>query len=232
MSEDIRLETRRVLPELDETALDKLCRYYELMVETNKEMNLTAITDAAEVAEKHFLDSLLPLEFDLIPKNARLIDVGAGAGLPGIPLAVVRPDIRLTMLDSLNKRVGFLQSVTTELGIDAKCIHARAEDAGRHPDKRAQYDVAVARAVAPLPVLIELTLPFLCVGGTLIAYKGPGAAQEIQDSERALELMFGEVKTLEKENSYGYRMLVVVKKLRKTPQIYPRRAGTPSKSPL
>ena len=136
----------KAIPGVTEPQAEKLCRYYEMLMDWNSRMNLTAITGEEEVLKKHFADSLLPLE--LIPEGANLIDVGTGAGVPGLPIAIARPDVRVTLLDSLNKRIGFLREVCKELDINADCIHARAEDGGRNPALREKFDIAVSRAVA------------------------------------------------------------------------------------
>nr|MDE5741897.1 16S rRNA (guanine(527)-N(7))-methyltransferase RsmG [Oscillospiraceae bacterium] len=144
---------------------ERFKKYSELLVEWNKKMNLTAITDKYGIAVKHFLDSVLPLKFLDIPEGASLIDVGTGAGFPGLPLKIIRPDINLTLLDSLNKRVNFLSEVCKALDLDVVCIHARAEELGRNENFRGQYDFSAARAVAAMPVLTEYCLPYVKVGG-------------------------------------------------------------------
>lgn len=221
---------RETLPELPPAAIENLEVYYNLLLEGNTRMNLTRVTEPREVAEKHFADSLSALPF--IPQDVSCIDIGAGAGLPGIPLAIARPDIRLTMLDSLQKRVGFLRETCAELGLAATCIHARAEDAGQDPAHRGQYDLALARAVAPLNVLLELCAPFVKVGGCCIAYKGRQAAAEAEAAAHAASLLGLSLFVQEVPASYGKRSLIRAKKLRPTPKQYPRKAGTPGKNPL
>ena len=159
----------KAIPGVTEPQAEKLCRYYEMLMDWNSRMNLTAITGEDEVLKKHFADSLLPLE--LIPEGANLIDVGTGAGFPGLPIAIARPDVKVTLLDSLNKRIGFLREVCKELDINADCIHDRAEDGGRNPALREKFDIAVSRAVARVSPLAEYTVPFVKVGGR----KGAGA---------------------------------------------------------
>lgn len=161
-----------LIPGASEEQADKFIKYYELLIEWNEKMNLTAITEEREVAEKHFADSLLPME--LIPQNAKCIDVGTGAGFPGIPLMIMRPDITVTLLDSLNKRLIFLDEVIRALGLEksAKTLHMRSEDAGRAAAHRDAYDVALSRAVANARVLAEWTAPFVKEGGVSIMYKG------------------------------------------------------------
>lgn len=171
---------------------DKFFLYAKMLVEWNKKINLTGITDPRGIAVKHFLDSLLPLKNVEIPKSASIIDVGTGAGFPGLPIKIYRPDIKLTLLDSLNKRVNFLAEVCRETGTDAECVHARAEDLGRNNEKyREKFDFAVARAVAALPVLAEYCLPFVKIGGAFMAMKGPN--ENFKDGETAVKLLGGEV---------------------------------------
>lgn len=204
-------------------------RYFALLVEWNATRNLTAITDAAGVAEKHFFDSLAAAP--LLKPGARCIDVGTGAGFPGIPLMIVRPDLKMTLLDSLNKRIEFLQAVLGELGLHADCVHMRAEDAGNDPRYRARFDAALTRAVAPLPVLLELTVPLVRVGGQSIAYKGDAAA-ELTAAERACRELHCKCQAVPVEAAYGVRTLVIAEKQASTPARYPRKAGTPAKQPL
>ena len=190
---------------LPDGAREKLVEYYDMLIDWNTRINLTAITDPIEVAQKHFADSLLPLAYDgLIPLNARCIDVGTGAGFPGIPLLLARGDLGMVLLDSLNKRLKFLEEVCSRFGIQAECIHARAEDGGQTEKLREQFDVVLTRAVASAPVLMELMLPFAAVGGRAIAYKGPGAAGEFSQARRAIRVLGGGPLTIEtKQLSWG-----------------------------
>lgn len=220
----------KYVPDAADEQAEKLVRFYVMLIERNNVMNLTAITDAEGVASRHFADSLLARE--LIPAGAKVIDVGTGAGFPGIPLAIMRPDIELTLLDSLNKRILFLNDVLKELGIPAKAVHSRAEDGGRDGSLRERFDVAVSRAVAELPVLAEWTLPFVSVGGCSVMYKGPGAEEELSRAGNALHILHGEAETHRFELSWGERNLVAVKKTAPTPGKYPRKAGTAAKNPL
>ena len=226
---------------VDDTACQKLDRYAELLVDWNQRMNLTAITDPHGIVLKHFTDSLTALS--VLPKKngLSLIDVGTGAGFPGIPLALVRPDIRLTLLDSLNKRLIFLKEVCDELGIRAELIHARAEEGGRNPKLREKFDAATARAVAAMPVLSEYCLPFVKVGGCFIAMKGPDSDAEIQAAKRVVELLGGKV-TEAKALSLPHlprdgveqqeRRLFVIEKTKPTPPRFPRQSAKISKEPL
>lgn len=207
--------------------------YADFLAEKNAVMNLTAITEPHDVAEKHFLDSVLPLTMAHIPAGASLVDVGAGAGFPSVPMKIMRPDIRPTLLDSLNKRVGFLKELTRLLGIDAECIHVRAEDAGR-TKMRESFDAAVARAVSRLPVLCEYCMPLVKVGGTFLALKGSDVADELESSKKAIETLGGEL-----ADAISYvlpsgdrRTLVIIKKKKNTPEAYPRAQGKINSKPL
>lgn len=207
-------------------------KYAELLVEWNQKMNLTAITDRHGIAVKHFLDSVLPLKFLDIPDGASLIDVGTGAGFPGIPLKIMRPDIKLTLLDSLNKRVNFLSEVCKAIDFDAPCIHARAEELGRDKNYRERYDFSAARAVAAMPVLTEYCLPYVKVGGTFAALKGRN--ENYRDSESAIKILGGEISDV---TEYALpdgdgRTLICVRKIKETPPKYPRNSGQISKKTL
>ncbi|MBQ9841767.1 MAG: 16S rRNA (guanine(527)-N(7))-methyltransferase RsmG [Clostridia bacterium] len=225
-----------VTPELAE----KLDIYARLLVEWNQKMNLTAITDPQGIAVKHFADSLTAAA--LMPAGEfSLIDVGTGAGFPGVPLALYRSDCRLTLLDSLNKRLTFLDAVCRQVGLNATLIHARAEEGGRNPDLRERYDVACARAVANLPVLSEYCLPFVKVGGRFIALKGPDADRERADAARGIGVLGGRIAavtalTLPATPIEGIepmeRRLVRVDKVRPTSATYPRHGSKIAKKPL
>lgn len=217
------------MPFLTDAQKAQFLTYYEMLIDWNTRMNLNAVTEAEAVVQKHFLDSLAAEP--LLPHGARVIDVGTGAGFPGVPLAILRPDVKLTLLDSLNKRIAFLSAVCDALSIPAVCVHMRAEDAGRDNRYRAAFDVALSRAVSALPVLVELTIPLLKVGGVSIAYKGD-AANELVSAGRALSLLQASAEVREIPCAWGRRSLVLLKKNDKTPQAYPRKAGTPEKAPL
>ena len=195
-------------------------------------MNLTALKGHEDTAQKHFADSVPKEALSLLKPGAKVIDVGTGAGFPGVPVLILRPDLKMTLLDSLNKRLIFLEEVLKELGLDAALLHARAEDAGRREDCRGKFDFALSRAVAPLPVLTELTLPLLKQGGKAICYKGPAAEEEVAAAKRALDLLKGKATILSADAPWGERRLVVIEKTAPTPKAYPRKAGTPSKNPL
>ena len=222
----------KAIPGVTEPQAEKLCRYYEMLMDWNSRMNLTAITGEDEVLKKHFADSLLPLE--LIPEGANLIDVGTGAGFPGIPLMIMRPDITVTLLDSLNKRLIFLNEVIRALGLEgrAKTLHMRSEDAGRAAAHRDAYDVALSRAVANARVLAEWTAPFVKKGGVSIMYKGAAAKEELDAAQNAMNKLCLGARLIEYPCAWGERYVIAAKKLAPTPKAYPRKAGTAGKMPL
>ena len=225
-----------VTPELAE----KLGIYARLLVEWNEKMNLTAITDPVGIAVKHFADSLTAAP--LLPEGAfSLIDVGTGAGFPGVPLALYRPDCKLTLLDSLNKRLIFLKTVCREVDLPVTLIHARAEEGGQNPDLREKFDVACARAVAALPTLSEYCLPFVKVGGRFLALKGPDADRELEESRRGVGILGGKVVdiralTIPSAPIEGIepmeRRIVQIEKIKHTPATYPRHGSKIKKNPL
>lgn len=224
----------------DEKAVTRFLLYNDLLIETNRSLNLTAITDFSEVVEKHFLDSCMLLsdgkELFEGDKPSAVIDVGTGAGFPGLPLKIMHPEIRLTLLDSLRKRVVFLGDTADALGLrDVECVHGRAEEAGRDPDLREAYDIAVSRAVAKLSVLSEYVLPFVKLNGLFIAYKAGDSEEEVRGAENALKILGGEVEKVSRFTIPGTeyeRSLIYIRKKAHTPDKYPRRAGKPEKSPL
>ena len=210
--------------------------YHEMLLDWNTRMNLTALTAPEDVAVKHIIDSLTAYDAALFDGARTLIDVGTGAGLPGIPLAVYVPHLTVTLLDSLNKRVRFLTEVTAAMGLqNVRCIHARAEEAARTAEHRAAYDIAVSRAVARLPILLEYTLPFVRVGGTLLALKGRAYAEEQKEARRAAEVLGGGRITARPVHLPGLddvRAILTVTKERQTPAAYPRGGGAPTRRPL
>ena len=207
-------------------------RYAKLLVEWNKKINLTAIIDEDGICEKHFLDSVLLLKFITLPENSKVIDVGTGAGFPGIPLKIMRSDIKLTLLDSLNKRINFLKAVSDELSLSAECIHARAEEGGKNPTLREKYDLVTARAVAALPVLLEYCLPFVKIGGIFAALKGPN--EDISDAKAAVNILGGKILSVNDYNlpSGDSRRLILIEKISQTSTKYPRNSGQISKKSL
>ncbi|MBQ8200577.1 MAG: 16S rRNA (guanine(527)-N(7))-methyltransferase RsmG [Clostridia bacterium] len=215
----------------------KLLRYHELLMDWNTRMDLTAVTDEAEMIDRHYVDSLSALAIPgLIPAAGTLIDVGTGAGFPGLPLALACPNLRVTLMDAQQKRLNFLRAVIDELDVrNVTLVHARAEDGAQFPQHREKYDVAVARAVASLAVLSEYLLPYVRVGGKAVCWKGPALAEELQQGRRAAFLLGGRVEEPISVTFPGrewQHMLLPVSKTAKTARQYPRKAGTPSKSPL
>ena len=208
--------------------------YMELLLEWNEKMNLTSITQPEAVVEKHFLDSLTLLSWGKLKEGARVIDVGTGAGFPGIPLKILRPDVDLTLLDGTLKRLNFLGEVCRALRISATRVHKRAEEAGLTKTMRERFDLATARAVAPLPVLAEYCMPLVKMKGCFIAMKGPGVREELEGAQNALDILgSGEPQVLSLTLPGGEeRNLVVCRKLRFTPKGYPRHGGTIAKHPL
>lgn len=213
--------------------LRQVVRYLALLSEWRKRARLTAITRPREAARLHILDSLLCLRAG-IPPDSSVLDVGSGAGLPGIPLAIARPDLEVTLLEAVSKKVAFLEIVAAELGLSVQVVASRAEEAARQPRLRERFDVVVARAVAPLPVLSELTLPFVRVGGKAVLLKGPGVAREVDSGQRAaVALGGGDVRVIPAElPGRARRALVEIAKVTSTPLAYPRRPGMPAKRPL
>ena len=220
---------KKALPQADETALDRFEIYHRLLSEWNEKMNLTAITDPVAVAEKHFADSLAALPY--LKPSMKVVDVGTGAGFPGVPLLILEPRLQLTLADSLQKRLTFLDALLNELGLTAALVHGRAEDLGQNKLYREQFDAALSRAVANLPVLLELTTPFVRVGGTAIAYKGD-AAEELESAKTAAFLLHVKLRGVDLASPLGRRCLIFADKIAPTPRSYPRKAGTPSKKPL
>ena len=224
---------------LNEDQLDKFTTYYELLLAWNEKMNLTAITEEREFAVKHMIDSLTALAgWETMGQEGslHLVDVGTGAGFPGLPLKIFCPELHLVLVDSLRKRVDFLETVVEKLALrNVQCLHMRAEEAARRKELRERFDVAVSRAVARLPVLVEYLFPFVRVGGAALALKGLQYREEIEEARRAVQLMGGrEIQAVPVTLPYltDKRAVVVMKKERPTPKAYPRKAGTPGKAPL
>ena len=219
---------------LNETQIKQFLDYYELLVETNKVMNLTAITEFDEVIEKHFLDSLSLCRIYDLNREIRVLDLGTGAGFPGVPLKIVFPQIRLVLADSLNKRIKFLENVVGELSLqNVSCVHGRAEEMGRNKEYREQFDLCVSRAVANLSSLSEYCIPFVKEGGAFISYKSGEIEEEANAAKKAISVLGGELRKIYKFDLYEQkRSFVIIDKKKKTPKAYPRKAGTPTKEPL
>ena len=221
---------------LTEDQISAFNKYYELLYEWNKKINLTAITEPKDVAIKHMVDSLSCFKADLFKENTSLIDVGTGAGFPGLPLKIFYPSLKLTLLDSLNKRVKFLQLVVDELGLkDVEVIHARSEEAARNKKYREKFDLATARAVARLPIICEYCLPFVKDGGTFIALKGRQYEEEATQAQKAIKILGGEIADImpvKLPEIDDKRAVIYIKKVKSTPKAYPRKAGTPERNPI
>lgn len=215
---------------------EKFIIYMKLLQEWNEKINLTAIVDDEEIIKKHFIDSMKAFKRDEFKKANTLIDVGTGAGFPGLPISIMRNDISVTLLDSLNKRINFLNTVINELGLsNITTIHSRAEDGARDKKLREKFDIATSRAVANMSVLSEFCLPYVKVGGNFIALKGPSVDQEIKDSVTAINILGGEFVDICEVSIEGTELrhnLVVVKKIKECSKIYPRKAGLITKNPL
>lgn len=211
-------------------------KYMEGILAWNEKVNLTNITDPAEFRIKHNADSLMCVDFPEFLDAETVIDVGTGGGFPGIPLAVYAPEKQFTLLDSLNKRLKIIDELAGELGIkNINLVHGRAEDAARTKEHREKYDLCVSRAVSNLATLSEYCLPFIKVGGYLLAYKGPGAEEEVKEAAKALKTLGGSLVDIRETSMEEYGLdhrILVIKKVRNTPKAYPRKAGTPLKEPL
>lgn len=219
---------------LNEKQLSDFEKYSELLIEWNNKINLTAITEPDEIAIKHFEDSLTVFKAVDFLKNASVIDVGTGAGFPSVPMNIYRNDLKMTLLDSLNKRINFLNEVKKCIGLSYRTVHSRAEDSGNNLEFREKFDFAVSRAVANLAVLSEYCLPFVKIGGYFIAMKGKECEDEINNSERALKILGGEIYKITNLNlsDGSSRTLILVKKINSTPSKYPRKNTKISKNPL
>ncbi|ONI39395.1 16S rRNA methyltransferase G [Candidatus Epulonipiscium fishelsonii] len=221
---------------LSENQINQFMLYKDILVEWNKKINLTTIVDDDEIIKKHFLDCITIAKSVDLSKVNTLIDVGTGAGFPGIVIKIICPNIKVTLVDSLNKRIKFLNVVIQELGLEnIECIHSRAEDLGKNPSYREKFDLCASRAVAQLAVLSEYTLPFVKVGGTLVALKGPSIEEELPTGKKAINILGGKLdKIIDITVPFTQlnHKIVTIKKVRHTDKIYPRQAGLLKKNPL
>ncbi len=231
---ELEKEAKLININLDKTQLNKFFIYMQLLLEWNAKINLTAITEEKEIIQKHFIDSLTINKY--INDNMSIIDVGTGAGFPGIPIKIVRDSIKVSLLDALNKRLLFLQDVIQKIELkDIQTIHFRAEEVGKNPIYREKYDIATSRAVAPLNTLVEYLLPLVKLNGKCICMKGNNVKEEMEASNKAISILGGEIDRIEEfelPNSSIKRTIIVIKKIKNTPAKYPRKAGTPSKEPI
>lgn len=220
--------------EIDDNKIQKFYDYMNLLVEWNKKINLTAITKEKDIILKHFVDSLTVLKY--IKENKSIVDVGTGAGFPGIPLAIMNDSLKITLVDSLNKRINFLNEVCNKINLEnINAIHARAEEFGQDNNYRESYDVAISRAVANLTVLAEYLLPLVKVGGKIICMKGPDIEEELKQAKSAIDILGGKFERCDNfclPKSDISRNIIIINKIKETPKKYPRKAGTPVKTPL
>lgn len=220
--------------EIDDNKIQKFYDYINLLVEWNKKINLTAITEEKDIILKHFVDSLTVLKY--IKENKSIVDVGTGAGFPGIPLAIMNDSLKITLVDSLNKRINFLNEVCSKIKLkNTKAIHSRAEEFGQDNNYRESYDIAISRAVSNLTVLAEYLLPLVKVGGKIICMKGPDIEEELKQAKSAIDILGGKFERCDNfclPKSDISRNIIIINKIKETPKKYPRKAGTPVKTPL
>ena len=232
--EELNKQAKEINIELTNNQIEQFYLYMKLLLEWNEKINLTAIIEPTDIIKKHFIDSLTINSY--IEENSKIIDVGTGAGFPGIPLKIVKENSKVVLLDALNKRLKFLEEVINQNKLlDIETIHYRAEDAGKDKKYREKFDIATSRAVAPLNVLFEYLLPFVKVGGKCICMKGSNVKEEIEQSKNAIKILGGELENIEKfelPDSDMERTIIIVRKVSNTPSKYPRKAGTPSKEPI
>jgi len=228
--------TEKLDIQLTDLQYDQFIKYYEMLIKWNEVMNLTAITEFDEVIVKHFVDSISLVKAIDITKPINIIDIGTGAGFPGIPLKIAFPNLKITLLDSLNKRVSFLNEVINELGLkDIEALHGRAEDYAKAGQLREKYDLCVSRAVANLSTLSEYCLPYVKIGGKFISYKSEKLTEELASANKAISILGGKINNhieFVLPETEIYRTFMIIDKVKETPKKYPRKAGTPSKEPL
>ena len=230
----LKTEALKFGVELDEKALERFDMYAKLLVEWNEKINLTAITDPEGIVMKHFVDSLSLFSAIDIPEGAKSIDVGTGAGFPGLPMLIARPDLKITLLDSTNKKLNVIRDILEKLELQCEVLHMRAEEAGQNKDYREQYDFATARAVSNLRDLSEYCLPFVKKGGTFISMKSAKAEEEIAEGKGAIKILGGcikEKKTFDIDDA-GERTIILIEKVSSTPGKYPRPSAKIAKNPL
>lgn len=231
-------ELRKALEQLGIPAEEEIIKQYEAYMEGilqwNEKINLTAIKDRDEFVIKHFVDSLLCCNFPEYINGESVVDMGTGAGFPGVPLAIVSPEKEFVLADSLKKRLKVIDELTASMGIDnVVTVHGRAEELAKNKAYREKFDVCVSRAVANMTVLAEYCLPFIRVGGYLLAYKGPDAEKESEDAKKALKILGGKISRIQSVNLAGFdHNIIVIEKIRETPAKFPRKAGTPAKEPI
>lgn len=232
--EQFKEKIEKKCPELAQIQQEQFEKYKDLLLEWNEKINLTAITDEDEIILKHFIDSMTILKH--IDKNSTIVDVGTGAGFPGIPIKIANPNINVTLVDSLNKRLLFLNDVISKLDLkQIITVHSRAEEFGQNKLYREKFDVATSRAVANLSVLVEYLIPLVKVGGKCICMKGSDIEEELKNSKEAIKILGGQIDKVEEftlPESDIKRNIIIIKKIKQTPNKYPRKPGVPSKNPL
>lgn len=230
----LKADSNKLNIDLTDMQAEKFYTYMKLLLEWNEKINLTAITEPEEIIKKHFIDSLTIKKY--INDNSYVIDVGTGAGFPGIPLNIVSSTNKIVLLDALNKRLNFLNEVIKQANLEnIKTIHFRAEEAGKNKEYREKFDIATSRAVAPLNILVEYLLPFVKIGGKCICMKGSNIGEELENSKNAINILGGRIENIESftlPESNIARNIIVISKVNKTLEKYPRKAGTPSKEPI
>lgn len=233
-SKELEYNLNKININTNEKVIKLFYNYMNILLEWNEKINLTSITEPKEVVLKHFVDCGTILKY--LEKDKKILDLGTGAGFPGIPLKILEEELDITLVDSLNKRINFLNEVIIKLELNnIKTIHSRAEDLSREKEHRQKYDILVSRAVANMSVLLEYTLPFLNIGGKSICMKGPNIEDELSYSKKALKLLGGEIEKIEKlflPDTNIERNIIIIRKINETPKQYPRKAGKPNREPI